>query len=91
MTGRRPKSAAEKKLHGNPGRRPLPRNELEPERGIPEPPEWLSDVALEHWRTLAPELDEAGVLTAADGHALALLCAAHSDWRVACDREGAVG
>jgi P27 family predicted phage terminase small subunit len=85
MTGRRPKSGAEKKLHGNPGRRSLPGNELEPERGTPEPPEWLSDVALGHWRTLAPELDAAGVLTVADGHALALLCEAHADWRGACE------
>jgi P27 family predicted phage terminase small subunit len=85
MTGRRPKSAAKKKLHGNPGRRPLPGNELKPERGIPEPPEWLSDVALGHWQTLAPELDAAGVLTVADGHALALLCEAHADWRAACE------
>jgi P27 family predicted phage terminase small subunit len=85
MTGRRPKSTTEKRLHGNPGRRPLPKNELEPERGIPEPPEWLSDVALEHWRTLAPELDAAGVLTVADGHALAMLCEAHAEWRSASE------
>ena len=83
MTGRRPKPTAIKKLHGNPGRRPLPKGDLEPKRGVPEPPEWLSDVALEHWRTLAPELDAAGVLTIADGHALALLCEAFSEWRAA--------
>ena len=84
MGGRRLKSTKVKKLHGNPGRRPLPKNELEPERGIPKPPRWLSADALKHWQTLVPELDAAGVLTVVDGHALALLCEAYAEWRAAC-------
>ena len=79
MKGRKPKPSNLRRLHGNPGRRPLRENEPEPKRGIPDPPERLTGAALEHWRELVPELDEMGVLTTADGFALALLCEAWAE------------
>ena len=54
-------------------------NGPELERGIPDPPKWLAGAALDHWRELVPELDEMGVLTTADGSALALLCSAWAE------------
>ena len=85
MKGRKPKPSNLRRLRGNPGRRPLRKDEPDPERGIPQAPPWLSGVALGYWRELAPELDELGILTVADGHALALLCSAYADWRAACE------
>lgn len=85
MKGRKPKPSNLRRLQGNAGRRPIPENEPDPERGIPEPPKRLSSAALEHWRKIAPELDALGVLTTADGFALELLCEAYSDWRAACE------
>lgn len=75
--GPQPKPTALKLVDGtrksriNPSEPPLP-----PLDGVPEPPDWLSDVAAAYWRDLAPLLIESGVLKAADLHGLAVLCEA---------------
>ena len=83
MKGRKPKPSNLRRLQGNAGRRALRENEPDPERGIPDPPMWLSSAALDHWREIAPELDALGVLTTVDGLALAMLCEAWADYRQA--------
>jgi P27 family predicted phage terminase small subunit len=74
---RRPKPTAQKKLHGNPGRRPL--NDAEPAvEGRTSPPAWLDKIARQEWRRLAPRLHRLGILTPADRVAFANRCAAYS-------------
>src|SRR5207302_844531 len=45
----------------------------------PEPPTWLSPVALEEWHRLGPQLAAAGVLTQLDAVAFGLLCQSFAD------------
>ena len=72
MSQRKPSAVRE--AEGNPGKRPLPKNEPAPARGAPKVPTWLPADARKHWRQLLPILDEMHVLTMADGLALGLLC-----------------
>jgi len=61
-TGRPPKPTKLKIIQGNPGKRPLPKNEPEPDPGIPSRPEWLSVEAKREWNRLAPRLASLGLL-----------------------------
>ena len=63
--------------------------ELPPE--VPDAPDWLGDRAREHWSRLAYLLHGMGVLTKADGLALALLCDALTDYEEAAARIRADG
>jgi P27 family predicted phage terminase small subunit len=78
MAGRRPKPTALKKLMGNPGKRKL--NEKEPvvPKGIPEMPRFLNTEGRAEWRRIVPILLDMGVLTVADGKALAAYCSAYA-------------
>lgn len=90
--GRRPTPTPLKLLKGNPGKRPLPSNEPAPPRGIPSAPRWLSAAARKHWKEIATHLDEMGVLSHADGTALALLVDTLAEWigaRKVIEAEGA--
>ena len=51
------------------------------EPGSPDKPDWLSDYASEEWDRVEEILDEAGLLTRADGAVLAMYCQAMSDYR----------
>jgi P27 family predicted phage terminase small subunit len=72
-------------LRGNPGRRPINRNEPQPTRpeAVPEPPGYLLPYATEEWRRLAPELWHMGVLTVLDLTVFAAYCQAYARWRLA--------
>lgn len=61
-------------LEGNPGRRPLPTNEPQPQGGMPSRPEWLLPEAKREWSRLAPELERLGLLTPVDRAAFAAYC-----------------
>lgn len=74
MAGRRPKPTALKELAGNPGKRPLNDAEPRPEIGEPERPKGLDKPARRAWRIIVPKLLAMGVLTKADGQALASYC-----------------
>ena len=78
--GRPPKPTALKALQGNPGKRPLNGNEPRPPAGTVKPPSWLKGKARTAWRWLAAVLEEMGVLTTADPHALGLLCDAYAEY-----------
>lgn len=72
--GRKPTPTAAKKLAGNPGKRSLPVNEPRPSEAMPSMPRGrLSDEAKRFWRGNCEALHEAGLLTAVDGAAYALM------------------
>ena len=57
-------------LEGNRGKRPIPQNEAKVPPSMPQPPEWLDDVARAEWNRVAPTLYQVGLLTALDLGAL---------------------
>lgn len=62
-------------LRGNPSKRPLPKNEPQPDTGIPTRPDWLSPEAKREWSRLAPKLDKLGLLASEiDRGAFAAYC-----------------
>jgi P27 family predicted phage terminase small subunit len=69
----RPKPTAMKKLLGNPDKRRINENEPQPRVGEPEMPELSGDAAKE-WKRIVPILMSLGILTIADGPALAIYC-----------------
>ena len=82
-TGRRPVPTALKLLTGNPGHRPISKDEIRPEviRSI-DPPEYLGDPAREVWRMKAPTFLRLGLLTEADTEAFASWCDAFAKWKM---------
>ena len=80
--GPRPQPTAKKKLHGNPGKRPLPKNEPEPrmEDGIPGAPDHLDELGKKEWDRMAAELYPIGVMTVVDRTALEAYCSEYSKW-----------
>lgn len=82
-----------KLLQGNPGKRPLNKNEPKPQPIAPKPPSWLPREAKREWKRLAPELEKLGLLTIVDGTAFANYCLAYARLREAEEtikREGMV-
>ena len=77
-----PVPTAQKKLAGNPGRRPLPENEVTPDllRTLPKPPSFLRAEAKKHWKVLGAQLAANGLLTDLDLDALAACCNAYATW-----------
>ena len=81
--GRKPKPSAIKILEGNPGKRPLNKNEPKPLKEAPPCPKWLEPEAKKEWRRLAKSLEAMGVLTEADMAAFAGYCQAYARWKQA--------
>ena len=81
--GRPPKPTHLRALQGNPGNRPLNKNEPKPTKGTPRCPAWMSPGAKKAWKHIVPDLQRIGVLTVIDGAALAGLCHAYARWREA--------
>jgi len=82
-----------KLVAGNPGHRPINRREPQPRSGAPRCPAWLGAEGHAVWKRLVPELKAMGVLSRADGEALAALCQAYVRWRQAeefIDKHGPV-
>lgn len=77
--GRKPKSAAQKALEGNPGHRAI-KGEPQLEPALPAPPDTLTAAAVDEWNRVAPELFAAKILTNADRGALAFCCQSWADW-----------
>jgi P27 family predicted phage terminase small subunit len=74
MAGRPPIPTALKIMRGNPGHRPLPKDEPKPEVIEPTRPANLSPRAIQEWERMVPILMRMKVLTEADGQALGMLC-----------------
>jgi P27 family predicted phage terminase small subunit len=83
-----PKTAAQKRLTGNPGKRPIAdRLELPP--GTPDAPPWLGKLAREIWDYTVAALKDSIVLALADRDALARYCVAQAQVErltAACER-----
>jgi hypothetical protein len=58
-------------LRGNPGKRPLPKDEPQPPAGEVMPPSWLTVLQRALWEELAPTYKAMGCLTIADSMAFA--------------------
>lgn len=79
----RTKPTALKKATGNPGKRPLNKNEPQPALGDapPPPPDYLTGLAAAEWERLSRQLWLNGILGLEDHAAFAGYCQAWSDWR----------
>ena len=75
-----PVPTALKLIRGNPGKRPINKNEPRPSREVVMP-DWLSPDAAKHWPLVAKQLHDAGLLTAIDVTALGLYCEAFARWK----------
>lgn len=78
MRGRKPEPAAVKEAKGNPGRRPLPK-EQDAVRAT-EAPKALSRQAKKIWEELAPDLQRMKFLRPTDAHAFARYCEHLTRW-----------
>ena len=92
MRGRKATPTAIKVATGNPGRRPLPKHEPKPIRGMPDAPAWMSDSQRAIWE-YAVEQAPAGVLSSMDWTVFTVYvvaAAAHQDAALKCAELGTV-
>jgi len=80
MPGPPKKPTALKLVQGNPSKRPLNTREPQPEKATLKKPRGLSKEAARHWKSLAEQLIESGILTEIDKPALMMLCEAWARW-----------
>ena len=80
MAGRKPKPTALKLIQGNPGKRPINKNEPQPAKRRMKAPAYLSVEAKKEWRYMATKLFKMGLLTEIDRAALAGYCQAYGRW-----------
>lgn len=86
MTGRKSKPTNLKKLEGNPGKRPINKNEPQPNAILPDCPAELSDKAKDEWHRMAQALFDLGLLTQVDRASLAIYCQSYANWIEAINR-----
>ncbi len=72
MPGKR-KPTALKIVTGNPGKRPLPENEPDPQGEVKKPP-FVKGKAVRLWKLRAPELERLGVLRSVDVEMFGVWC-----------------
>lgn len=90
MRGRKPKPTVLKQLHGNPGKRALPKHEPVAQGILQEPPSWLPENAKAGWR-YAMQHAPAGLLRKIDAGVLAVWVVAESLHRDATEKQIALG
>ena len=83
QSGRKPKPTAIKELEGNPGKRPLNKNEPRPKKKAPRCPTWLEPEAKKEWKRLAKQMELLGILTEMDMTAFAGYCQSYARWKEA--------
>ncbi len=71
------KPTALKVLQGTVDKSRENKHEAKPPLALPEPPEFLKGIALEHYKMLGPRLVNCGLLTNIDGDMLAAYCNAY--------------
>ena len=83
--GPAPKPTKWKRFAGNPGHRPLNRNEPRLPAGVPPAPECVlqDEIALAEWNRVVPELLRLGVLSELYAAAIAAYCMSFSRWQQA--------
>jgi len=82
MAGRKRKPTKLKLLAGNPGHRPLPQDEPQPEQfeKFPPAPRHLGKDAKKFWRRRGPGLARCGIFTTIDYEAFATCCQWYGRW-----------
>lgn len=83
MPGAKKKPTKIHQLHGNPGHRPLPKNEPQPDisEDIPNPPHKLVNrYAKKEWKKSIPVLYKLGLVTKVDVGNLATYCDAYGNY-----------
>ena len=82
MRGRPPTPTNIRELRGNPGKRPMNKNEPKPRqlRRMPKPPDILDEVGQKEWRLLGPVLMRYGLLTILDLTAFLMYCSTYERW-----------
>ena len=75
-----PAPNALKLLRGNPGRRPINKEEPKPALGAVPLPAILDEEGRAQWEHLLPELERVGLATKVDGPGLTAVCLAISDY-----------
>jgi P27 family predicted phage terminase small subunit len=85
--GPRPIPTHLKLLRGNTGKRPLNKDEPQPEpfTDVPDPPSFVTGYAADEWWRTATELHRLGLLTKVDVPALAAYCYAFGQWKMAAE------
>ena len=72
-------------MHGSRVLYDRPDNEPEPDLGIPDRPEDMSEIAVKVWDQLVVELNSMGVLSVVDWRAIQRYCELFIDWKQAQD------
>ncbi len=72
MPGRKPIPKSLKVLKGTHQKCRDKKNGMEPQEGVPAPPEWLSKEGLNVWNSVVDSIGSLGVISMADGAMLAL-------------------
>lgn len=67
-------------LRGNPGKRPINKNEPKYEDDGVRCPSWLDPIARKEWKRIVPSLKKNGLLTNVDVSELARYCKFHSEY-----------
>lgn len=78
--GRKPTPTHIKELKGNPGKRALNAAEPVPPKGKPTCPKHIAGEGKKEWGRITKLLDEMGLLSKAEGPALALYCQMYERW-----------
>ena len=91
MRGRKPTPTTLKILQGNPGRRPLNKQEPKPKIRVPYAPTHLDAGAKAEWRRVVKELRAMGMISLVDRAALAAYCQTYSRWSKAEESLAKVG
>ena len=78
--GPRPEPTIIKMAKGNPGKRPLNKNEPKPAADAIHPPDWVTGKSLDKWNEVVPKLIGMGVMTNADIDTLARYCTMHEQY-----------
>lgn len=78
--GRKPKPTRVHILNGNPGKRPLNRQEAQPEIAVPECPSHFAGEEKQEWDRVSKQLVDLGLLSVIDRAALAAYCQAWARW-----------
>ena len=68
-------------IKGNVSHRPVNKDEPKPDIGVPQPPAWLCDYALEEWNYITPKLAKYRVVSDLDRAVLVCYCEAFADYR----------
>jgi P27 family predicted phage terminase small subunit len=81
--GRKPIPTTLRIVRGNPGKRPLPKDEPKPVVGLPNPPDHLTAEAKREWWRMGRRLVKLGIMTEIDKAGLAVYCQTWARWEEA--------